>query len=79
MVQKRSDLSSSQEVPSEVLGEMLGESLSQFESWSQMVSNSPIWNSTERTPSPCKALPKKSSEVPFSSESGTFECLGGPG
>ena len=30
-------------------------------------------------PSPCKALPKKSSEVPFSSEGGTFQRLGGPG
>ena len=42
----------SQEVPSKVLGEMLGESLSQLESSSQVVSISPIWTSTERTPSP---------------------------
>ena len=30
-------------------------------------------------PSPCKALPKKSFEVPFSSEDGTSQRLGGPG
>mgnify|MGYP003109517765 CR=1 FL=1 len=41
-----------QEVPSKVLGEMLGESLSQVESSSHVVSSSPIWTSTERTPSP---------------------------
>ena len=41
-----------QEVPSEVLGEMLGESLSQVDSSSHVVSSSPIWTSTERTPSP---------------------------
>ena len=41
-----------QEVPSKVLGEMLGESLFQVESWSQVVSSSPIWELTERTPSP---------------------------
>ena len=73
---------SSHETPGrleKVLGEMLGESLSQVEGSSQVVSSSPIWTLTERTPSPCKALPKKSSEVPFSSEDGTFQRLGGPG
>ena len=38
--------------PDKVLGEMLGESLSQVESSSHVVSSSPIWTSTERTPSP---------------------------
>ena len=33
----------------------------------------------ELPPSPCLRLPKKSSEVPFSSEGGTFQRLGGPG
>ena len=42
----------SQVVPSAVLGEMLGESLSQVEGSSQVVSSSPIWTLTERTPSP---------------------------
>ena len=69
----------SQEVPLKVLGEMLGESLSQVKSWSQVVSSSPVWNPTERTPSPYSLLPRKSSEVPFSSEGGTFQRLGGPG
>ena len=41
-----------QEVPPKVLGEMLGESLSQVKSSSHVVSSSPIWNPTERTPSP---------------------------
>ena len=48
-----------QEVPSKVLGEMLGESLSQLKSWSQVVSSSPIWTLTERTPSPFKVLPRQ--------------------
>ena len=30
-------------------------------------------------PSPCQVLPKKSSEVPFSSEGGTSHRLGGSG
>ena len=33
----------------------------------------------EFPPSPYPALPRKSSEVPFSSEGGTSQCLGGPG
>ena len=33
----------------------------------------------ELPPSPCLRLPKKSSEVPFSNEGGTFQRLGGPG
>ena len=40
-----------QKVPLKVLGEVLGESLSQVESSSHVVSSSPIWTSTERTPS----------------------------
>ena len=42
----------SEVVPSAVLGGMLGESLSQVEGSSQVVSSSPIWTLTERTPSP---------------------------
>ena len=53
-----------QEVLLKVLGEMLGESLSQVESSSHVVSSSPIWTSTERTPSPCLEGLSKTLKVP---------------
>ena len=70
---RETDITGSQEVTSKVLGEMLGESLSQVESSSHVVSSSPIWNSTERTPSPLVAV-RQSSPSSAGNCSGRF-CL----
>ena len=60
-----------QEVPRNVWVDVWVEILSQVESSSQRVSYGPIWTLTESSPSPYPLLPRKSSEVPFSSEGGT--------
>ena len=65
--------------PVSVLVEVLVEIQCDFGKRSTTVPGRPIWSSNLRSPSPCKALPKKSSEVPFSSEDGTSQRLGGPG
>ena len=57
---------------------MLGESLSQLEGWFQAVSSSPIWNSTERTPSPFLQHPELFRVLQNSlrcNGSGHFYCL----
>ena len=68
-----------QEVPPDVLVEVLVEIQHDFRKTSTTVPGSPMRTSSLRTPSPYSLLPRKSSEVPFSSEGGTFQCLCGPG
>ena len=65
MVQKRSDLSSSQEVPPDVLVEVLVEIQHDFRKRSTTVPGSPMRTSSLRTPSPFRAILKHSSEVSF--------------
>ena len=62
-----------------MLVEVLVEMLDDFRKRSSTVPGSPIYTSNLRTPSPYPALPRKSSEVPLSSEGGTFQRLGGSG
>ena len=61
-----------------VLVEVLVEIQHDFRRRSKTVPGSSVLTSNLRTPSPFLLLPRKSSEVPFSSEGGTSQRLGGP-
>mgnify|MGYP003110902752 CR=1 FL=1 len=65
--------------PMSVLVEVLVEIQHDFRRRSKTVPGSSVLTSNLRTPSPFLLLPRKSSEVPFSSEGGTSQRLGGPG